>query len=57
MRVIVDNLILMGMALLFMENSIPTEMQVLLFVGTVGYAAFSYYIEQEKIQFALSYRI
>lgn len=54
MRVIVDNLILMGMALLFMDNSIPTEIQVLLFVGTVGYAAFSYYIEQEKIQFALS---
>ncbi|MDD7177958.1 MAG: hypothetical protein SPG09_08085 [Lachnospiraceae bacterium] len=42
MRVIVDNLILLGMALLLVDSKSPKEIQVLLLLGSVGYAAFSY---------------
>ena len=59
MRVIVDNLILLGMALLLVDSKSPKEIQVLLLLGSVGYAAFPTILEKlelrDRTQLAIFY--
>lgn len=54
MRTVIDTVIMLGIALLMIPDGISTELQVVLLIGTIGYAAFSYYTEHRCVQLALS---